>query len=82
MRLIKSNKRREILLFPPSLEEMIGEESVVLLLDVFVDYLDLESHRFEIRSKNIHEAGAPQYAPSDLLKIYLYGYINRTLHHD
>jgi transposase len=78
MRLKKSNKRREILLFPPRLEEMIGEDNIVRLIDAFVDHLDIESHGFEIRSKNKHEAGAPQYAPSDLLKIYLYGYINRT----
>ena len=78
MRVKKSNKRREILLFPPSLEEMIGEDNIARLIDAFVDHLDIESHGFEIRSKNKHEAGAPQYAPSDLLKIYLYGYINRT----
>lgn len=78
MRVIKSNKRREILLFPPSLEEMIDEDNVVRLIDVFVDHLDIESHGFKINHKNKHDAGAPQYAPSDLLKIYLYGYINRT----
>ena len=78
MRVKKSNKRREILLFPPSLEEMIEKDSMVRLIDVFVDHLDLESHGFKMRSKNKHEAGAPQYAPSDLLKIYLYGYSNRT----
>jgi len=78
MRIKKSNKRREILLFPPSLEEVIPEESVVRLIDAFVDSLDIESHGFEIIYKSKHQAGAPQYAPSDLLKIYLYGYINRT----
>ena len=78
MRIKKSNKRREILLFPPSLEEVISEESTVRLIDAFVDSLDMESHGFEIFHKSKHEAGAPQYAPSDLLKIYLYGYINRT----
>jgi len=78
MRIKKSNKRREILLFPPSLEELIPEQSVVRLIDAFVDSLDIESHGFEIIHKSKHQAGAPQYAPSDLLKIYLYGYINRT----
>lgn len=78
MRIKKGNQRGEILLFPPSLEEIISEESVVRLIDCFVDHLDIESHGFEIKHKNKHEAGAPQYAPSDLLKIYLYGYINRT----
>lgn len=78
MRIKKSNKRREILLFPPSLEDMIPEDSVVRLIDAFVDILDMESHGFVINHKEKNEAGAPQYAPSDLLKIYLYGYINRT----
>ena len=77
MRIKKSNKRREILLFPPSLEEVIPEESIVRLIDAFVDSLDIESHGFEIIYKSKHQAGAPQYAPSDLLKIYLYGYINQ-----
>jgi transposase len=78
MRVKKSNKRREILLFPPSLEEMIWDDNIVRLIDLFVDHLDLESHGFIMRRKNKHEAGPPQYAPSDLLKIYLYGYYNRT----
>jgi transposase len=78
MRIKKSSKRRELLLFPPSLEELIPEESIVRLIDAFVDSLDMESHGFRIIHKDKHQAGAPQYAPSDLLKIYLYGYINRT----
>ena len=78
MRIKKGNKRKETLLFPPSLEEMIQEDAIVRLIDAFVESLDIESHGFEVIHKNKHQPGAPQYAPSDLLKIYLYGYINRT----
>lgn len=77
MRVKTSNKRREILLFPPSLEEVISEDNIVRLIDAFVDKLDLQSHGFEIKQKKKQEPGAPQYAPSDLLKIYIYGYLNR-----
>jgi transposase len=78
MRIKKGKKRKEILLFPPSLEEMIREDAIVRLIDAFVDSLDMESHGFEVSHVNKHQAGASQYANSDLLKIYLYGYINRT----
>lgn len=77
-RIKTGNLRRELLGTLPSLEEMVSEESIVRLIDVFVDQLDIESHGFKINHKNIDAAGAPQYAPSDLLKIYLYGYVNRT----
>ena len=72
MRLKTSNKRREILLFPPSLEEVISEDNIVRLIDAFVDKLDLQSHGFEVKQKKRQDPGAPQYAPSDLLKIYIY----------
>ena len=78
MRAKSGSQRREILLFPPSLEDVIQENAIVRLIDAFVNSLDLESHGFEVKHKKSHLAGAPQYAPSDLLKIYLYGYINRT----
>lgn len=78
MRVKTGKDRREKLLFPPSLEEMIKEDNIVRLIDAFVDSLDLGSLGFIIKYKEKHEPGAPQYRPSDLLKIYLYGYINRT----
>ena len=77
MRLKTSNLRREILLLPPSLEQIIDSNNIVRLVDAFVDFLDLEQFAFELRQKEKHEPGAPQYDPADLLKIYLYGYLNR-----
>ena len=71
-------KRNEKLLFPPCLEEEIASDNIVRLIDAFVDALDIEKLGFTIRHKNKSEPGAPEYDPGDLLKIYIYGYINRT----
>jgi transposase len=50
----------------------------VRLIDAFVDILDIERLGFTIRHKEKSDPGAPEYHPADLLKIYIYGYINRT----
>jgi len=78
MRIKTGNQPREELPFPPNLEEIIESDNVVRLIDAFVDSLELESLGFKINHKKKNEPGAPQYGPSDLLKVYLYGYINRT----
>lgn len=72
------NKRKERLLFPASLDEKITSDNIVRLIDAFVDSLDIESLDFVIRHKSKSAPGAPEYHPADLLKIYIYGYINRT----
>ena len=51
MRIKTSNRRREILLFPPSLEEVIAEDNLVRLIDAFVDKIDLASHGFTVNVK-------------------------------
>jgi len=70
--------RREKLLFPPSLEEKLASDNIVRLIDAFVDALDIENLGFTIKHKNKPDPGPPEYHPSDLLKVYIYGYINRT----
>lgn len=72
------NKRTELLLFPPCLDEQIASDNIVRLIDAFVTCLDTNSLALTIRHKNKSDPGAPQYHPKDLLKIYIYGYINRT----
>ena len=59
-----------------SLESMVSSESVVRVIDVFVDSLDLEGLGFQIKGKI--KNGAPAYRASDLLKLYFYGYMNRV----
>jgi transposase len=78
MRVKTMNKRKERLLFPASLDEKITSDNIVRLIDAFVDSLDIESLDFVIRHKSKSAPGAPEYHPADLLKIYIYGYINRT----
>jgi transposase len=78
MRVKTMNKRKEMLLVPSSLDEKIATDNIVRLIDAFVDSLDMESLDFTIRHKNKSDPGAPEYHPSDLLKIYIYRYINRT----
>ena len=78
MRTKNGKIREEILLFPRSLEEFIGADNIVRLVDVFVDVLNLKDLGFSMKAKKKCEPGAPSYAYKDLLKIYLYGYLNQT----
>ena len=65
--------RHQIQLF--ALEQAIGAENSVRVIDVLVDALDLEQLGFELKGKSV--AGRPAFAASCLLKLYLYGYQNR-----
>ena len=67
--------REQTLLFPVSLEEMIPKEHHVRIIDLFIQKLDLQKLGF-ISSVPAAE-GRPAYDPKDLLKLYLYGYLNR-----
>jgi transposase len=77
MRVKKLYERGELFLFPGGLDEKIAPENEVRLIDAFVDILDMEDQGFIIRHKAEPDPGAPEYHPADLLKIYIYGYINR-----
>ena len=75
MKYIKGNDRGQIALIPTSLEEAIDENNEVRIIDLFVDSLDLASMDFRL---DFGENGRPAYHPSDLLKLFLYGYLNKT----
>jgi transposase len=61
-------------LFPERIDDYIAEESAVRVIDVFVDELDLSGLGFKI----IPEATSrPGYNPAIMLKLYIYGYLNR-----
>src|SRR5881396_2658189 len=68
--------RETVLMFPPSLDEYIAPDNPVRFIDAFVDQLDLQSLGFQ-RVVAAPE-GRPAYHPADLLKLYLYGYLNRV----
>jgi transposase len=62
-------------LFPESLDDYIAEDNPVRVVDVFVDELDLKALGFEGAEPEV--TGRPAYHPGTLLKIYIYGYLNR-----
>ena len=74
MKFIKGDNRTQINLFSVSLEHAIDEDNEVRIIDLFVDSISLEDYGFKIEYV---ENGRPAYHPSDLLKIYIYGYLNK-----
>lgn len=72
MRFIKGINRNQTQFF--AIEELVASESDVRLIDAFVNSLDLAKHGFDM---HFVENGRPAYHPSELLKLYLYGYLNR-----
>lgn len=62
-------------LFPEHLDDYIAEDNPVRVIDVFVEELDLNGLGFEGMQPEV--TARPAYHPSSLLKIYIYGYLNR-----
>ena len=67
--------RDQALLFPPSLDEYLTDDNPVRFIDAFVDQLDL--HQLGFARAVASPLGRPAYHPADLLKLYIYGYLNR-----
>ena len=76
MRHISGPDRSQTLLLPESLDEYVGQENPVRFIDAFVDGLDLAAAGFGRVEPKM--TGRPGYAPKDLLKLYVYGYLNRV----
>ena len=74
MRFIKGKDRKQVALFPVSLDESIEIENEVRTIDLFVNSLDLGKMGFKVC---FPEGGRPAYHPSVLLKLFIYGYLNR-----
>jgi transposase len=75
-RFIEGQDRHQVTLLPESLDEFIADENAVRVVDAFVDELDLTSLGFD--GARPAETGRPGYHPAVLLKIYIYGYLNRV----
>jgi len=73
---IQGTPRSEVLLFPEAFDDYITDDNPVRFIEAFVDHLDLHALGFS-RTTPSH-TGRPAYSPADLLKLYIYGYINRT----
>jgi transposase len=74
-RYVEGEDRSQATLFPERLDDYIAEDNPVRLIDVFVDELDLLELGFEGMEPEV--TGRPAYHPATLLKIYIYGYLNR-----
>ncbi len=74
-RFIESADRYQGALFPERLDDFIAENNPVRVVEAFVEALDLSALGFA--SVNPHATGRPAYHPSVLLKLYIYGYLNR-----
>jgi len=75
MKFIQGHNRNQINLFPVSLEQSIDPDNEVRIIDLFVDSLILKNYGFRI---DFTENGRPAYHPSDLLKLFIYGYLNKV----
>jgi transposase len=75
MRYIHGVHRHEVIVFPERLDDYIAEDNPVRCIDAFVDALARVACGFQRAVPAV--TGRPGYAPGELLKLYLYGYLNR-----
>src|SRR6195952_3752264 len=73
MQFIQGNNRTQSILFPQSLDQIIGNDNEVRIIDLFVESIALADFKFILKTSN---EGRPAYHPKDLLKIFVYGYLN------
>ena len=74
MKFIQGHDRTQTHLFPISLDQSIDTDNEVRLIDLFVDSLPIADFGFKT---SFIENGRPAYHPANLLKLYLYGYLNK-----
>src|SRR6201984_1018588 len=75
MGFVQGEGRTQGTLFPVTLEELIPDDHVCRVIDAFVDRLNMAGLGFE--RAEAAETGRPGYDPRDLLKLYLYGYLQQ-----
>ncbi|MBU7005608.1 transposase [Peptococcaceae bacterium DYL19] len=75
MRYVEGTDRNQLIFFPDRIDDYISEDNPIRVLDQFVAVLDIKELGF---TKAVPaNTGRLAYNPKDLLKLYLYGYINR-----
>lgn len=72
---IEGENRTQATLFPERLDDYIAEDNAVRVIDVFIDGIDLSGLGFKTVPE---ETGRPGYHPATMLKLYVYGYLNRV----
>jgi transposase len=75
MKFIQGHNRKQANLFPVSLDQSIDPENEVRIIDLFVESLSIKEFGFRM---DFTENGRPAYHPSDLLKLFIYGYLNKV----
>ena len=75
MNYVQGASRGQITLMPECVDDYINEDNAVRVIDIYIDRLDLNTLGFT--KVELCETGRPPYAPQDLLKLYVYGYMNR-----
>src|SRR6202171_2483134 len=73
---ILGHDRSQTLLLPEAVDDYVGSENPVRFIDAFVEGLDLTAAGFACVPPK--PTGCPGYSPKDLLKLYIYGYLNRV----
>src|SRR5246127_2845665 len=76
MTYITGHDRSQLLLLPEAVDDYVGSDNPVRFIDAFVDRLALAAAGFGRVEPKV--TGRPAYAPADLLKLYIYGYLNRV----
>jgi transposase len=75
MEFIKGEDRFQTIFLPECIEDYVNEDNAVRVIDAFIKSLNLIELGF--KSAEIKNTGRPPYDPQDLLKLYVYGYMNR-----
>jgi transposase len=75
MSYIEGIARNQSILFPEVIDDYIEGDNPIQFIDAFVDSLDLQ--RLEFKYSLPEATGRPPYNPGDMLKLYIYGYLNR-----
>ena len=74
-RFVQGADRGQSTLLPEALDDWVGDDNPVRVIDAFVDALDLSALGFDVTPA---ATGRPSYHPATLLKLYIYGYLNRV----
>jgi len=72
---IEGEDRNQIILFPESIDEYVSDNNSIRIIDEYINQLNLKSLLF--KRAVTPSMGRPPYHPKDMLKLYLYGYLNR-----
>ena len=74
-RFVVGADRSQATFLPECLDDWVGEDNTVRVIEAFVEALDLPALGFE--GAVAKATGRPSYHPADLLRLYIYGYLNR-----